>query len=448
MKATTWCAWFFILAAPVAGQGTLTLSEAVARAERVHPAVAGAEAARARAASGAREARAARFPALALEAGGTHFEEPMLVAPFHRFDLQNLPRFETTLYQGAVSVAYTLFDGSARGARIDRAERLEEAAGAAALGARQVLAAQVAGAYLRVLALREQLDAQRGRLGAVGAEQARAALLFREGRAARLATLRADAAWSGAAADTVAAAGQLEESERALARLLAMPADSVRGRVLTRVRAFETTGPATAATVPERAAVLARALERSPEVARARAQLAAAEHGIGEARAQWLPRVQLGARYVEYGSTAGREAGEWQTGLELGFPLFTGGTRGAARDRAEAEVAAAAAELRAVELRTADGVDAALSAWATAQARVHALRLAVEQAVEVVRIEKLALDRGAGVQTDYLGAEADLLRARAALTDARFAFVLARIEVARLTGELDGAWLRTNLEQE
>jgi outer membrane protein TolC len=64
----------------------------------------------------------------------------------------------------------------------------------------------------------------------------------------------------------------------------------------------------------------------------------------------------------------------------------------------------------------------------------------------VTRIERLALDAGAGVQTDYLVSEADLLRARASLTEARQAAVSARIQLALITGELSGPWLANNVE--
>jgi outer membrane protein TolC len=76
------------------------------------------------------------------------------------------------------------------------------------------------------------------------------------------------------------------------------------------------------------------------------------------------------------------------------------------------------------------------------------LQTAVAQAEEVARIEKLALDAGSGVQTDYLTAEAQLLSARASLTQARGAEAAARIELTRVTGELSPEWLQSNLESQ
>ncbi len=115
-------------------------------------------------------------------------------------------------------------------------------------------------------------------------------------------------------------------------------------------------------------------------------------------------------------------------------------------DRAAAEERAAAQELRLSELRVSRELDSALSALVSAQARQSALAAAVEQFAEVARIERLALDAGAGVQTDYLAAEAELLRARAGLAEARHAAAGARIELARALGELSIDWIENNME--
>ena len=66
---------------------------------------------------------------------------------------------------------------------------------------------------------------------------------------------------------------------------------------------------------------------------------------------------------------------------------------------------------------------------------------------EVVRIEKLALDAGTGVQTDYFAAQAELLRMRSAAVNARALVTQARVEIARLSGELTPDWITINIER-
>ena len=74
------------------------------------------------------------------------------------------------------------------------------------------------------------------------------------------------------------------------------------------------------------------------------------------------------------------------------------------------------------------------------------LELAVAQSEEVARIEALALEAGAGVQTDFLRAQAELFQARASLSQARHGEIMARIELARVRGELSLAWIQDNME--
>jgi outer membrane protein TolC len=99
-----------------------------------------------------------------------------------------------------------------------------------------------------------------------------------------------------------------------------------------------------------------------------------------------------------------------------------------------------------LELEIETTIDRALAAVADSDARVEALSRGVEHLTEVARIEQLALDVGAGVQTDYLRAEADLFAARAALAEVRHGALAARVALARATGELSTEWIALNLE--
>jgi outer membrane protein len=162
---------------------------------------------------------------------------------------------------------------------------------------------------------------------------------------------------------------------------------------------------------------------------------------VDVARATFLPRIDLSGRYSAFGSASTSPAYEWQTGVQVSYPLFVGGARSHGVERAEAAASAADAELRQAERSVADAVDAALAAYRSASARAEALEAAVAQSTEVARIEALALEAGSGVQTDYLRSEAALLRARAGLAEARHSVIVARVRLAQITGRLDDPWL-------
>ncbi|MGH7468270.1 MAG: TolC family protein [Longimicrobiales bacterium] len=424
--------------APLLAQ-SLSVGEAARLVAERHPAAAGAQAAVARAESGVQEFEAARLPMLTTDASLTRYYLPMIVAPLHGLNVVRPPEFNRTLIQAHVGASYTLFDGGARGARIERAEALVGAAEANEAGVRNRLLTDGVRAYLRVLTAREVQSAQERRVNALTGERTRADQIFREGRAARLLLTRAEAALSAASADATTGRAEVEVAERDLARLTRLDLARILRDTLRPVRLAS---PA----LPGREEALARAREANPDLVRLRRQLAAAERGRAEARALWLPRINLNGRYIEFASVDGATDPEWQAGAFFSYPLFTGGSRAAAADRASAEIALARADLNGAELRIAEAVDRAFSAHEAARARADALRAAVTQAEEVARIERLALEAGSGVQSDYISAEAELFRVRAALTDATYAQVLARVELAGITGEISPDWIARNLE--
>ena len=420
-------------------QGQLTLQEAVNRALATYPSVLIATMGLERASSNVRDAESARMPLLNAEASAIRFGDAMVVAPLHGLNPQLPPTFDRTLMQSSIALSYSLFDAS-RGPRIERTHALESAAEASVQAAKQSLIAQAVSAYLAVRASREIVAAHEVNVAALEHESDRSAQFFESGRAARVVTLRANAAVSAAQADRATAASNLDAAGRELARLLGIPVTELTGRVLPGIHLT------TAAGEIDRAGAVTSAAAGNPAIARMRRQVEAALAGNAEARALRYPRLQLSGRLVEYASGAGHESAEWQGGAQITYPLFTGGARGAAAERAAAELGGARAELALAELRVADAIDRAIAAWTAAESRVEALEANVAQMEEVARIEQLALNAGAGVQTDYLVAEADLLRARASLTEARQAAVSARIQLALITGELSESWIADNVE--
>ncbi|KPK83113.1 MAG: hypothetical protein AMS25_01110 [Gemmatimonas sp. SM23_52] len=426
----------------IAERDSLTLAQAVALAQQTYPGVASARASEDAAAAALGEARAAWWPQLSTQATAVRYEEPMLVAPIHGFSPQQFERIELerTLFQGNVSLAWTIFDGGARVNRIRGARAGAAGAAAGRTAAEMALTARVAAAYLQALTARGVLDAQERRIEALSAERRRVEQLLGEGRAAPVQLLRVDAALAEAEAEQVATFTRLDLAERDLARLLGVSPGVARVDKLRAVRL------AAGAQIAERADLVERAKANNPELNRALRVLEMAEANRRVAKAAWIPSLNLRGALLGFSSEAGNTTTEWNVGIALAYPLFTGGARANAVSRASAAARAAREELRLTELRTEEAVDRALNAAFETRALVEALTRAVSHQTEVVRIEQLSLEAGAGTQTDYLRAEADLARARARLVEARHAEIAARIELARVVGELRPDWLARNLE--
>lgn len=417
----------------------LTLAVATQRALARYPTVAIARASRDQAAAAVGEARAPLLPRLSLDAAFTRYEEPSIVYPLHGFSLASPPAFDRTLAQGAASLSYALWDFGGRTSRL-RAARAAEDAAAAAVGASEAaLLARVTGAYLRVLTLRGVLAAQDRQIAALAAEEDRVHQLLQAGRAARVEVLRIEAEVSRARADREGTAAGLDVAERDLALLADVPVERARAGALTPLRLRDS------AAAPDRAALLARARDANPDLQQARRSADVGRAQLAAVRASRFPELRLQGSYVDRGTVAGDFRGEWQAGLALTYPLYTGGLRTGQIRRADAELHVRSEQLRQVEMALEQSVDRALGTLREAHARVAALATAVARFDEVVRIRRLSLQTGSGTQTDYLGAETDLLRARAALVEAQHGEIAARVELARVAGELAPAWLAAAL---
>ncbi|HSG81638.1 MAG TPA: TolC family protein [Gemmatimonadota bacterium] len=420
----------------------LTVIQAVRLAQQTHPSVGVARASEAAASAAVGQTRAQWWPFLGTGANLLGYNEPMIVAPIHGFTEQQFQRieFEKTLIQGNVSLGWTLFDGGARGNRIRGAESEAAGAVAAVAAVEQGLTALVTAAYLRVLSARGVLDAREQRIASLAAERRRVQQFLAEGQAAEVELLRVEAALAEAEAESVATAAQLDLAERELARLVNVDLSRVRVDNLAPVSL-----PADAA-LEERTQLILRSAANNPELERARQQLGTAQAAHRGAKASWLPRFDVQGSYQAYSSTAGNYSDLWSVGLGIKWPIFTGGERSNTVARAGALAEAAGEELRLVELQVQEDVDRALNGALETHALVAALARAVRHQTEVVRIEQLTLEAGAGTQTDYLRAEADLSRGRSLLVEAQHAEIAARVELARVVGELTADWLARNLE--
>lgn len=426
---------FAVLPAPQ-DSSRLTLDAAVRMALERAPVLSSARQAQAGAEGARRQVASQWWPQLGADGSLTQFEQPMLVSPIHAFAIGQIPPFNQTLVQGNVTLGWTLFDGGIRTGQVSQAAALEDAARFRVDGTAQALIASVTRSYAVVLAAQEGVQAQARRREALEAEAARVGRLLAEGRAAPLERMRADAAVASALADAAAAAGRLEVAEAGLARLIGVSPRLTRAPALLALRELDAQGPT-------RDSLLALARAASPSLQAAASRVAAAKSAERAASGSWYPSLRAEGRIVTYGSADGHYSTEWQTGVRVSWPVFTGGNRGAAVDRARAGAAEAEADLADAELSLANDVDRALASLTETGRRIAALEAAVTQLAEAQRVEALALEQGAGTQTDFLRSEADLASGRAALANARAERIATRVELARLVGSLSPASLAT-----
>ncbi len=417
-----------IVAAPAHAQ-SLPLVTALDSAFATHPTLDRAEALEESASQAASSARAARWPTLSLRSGLTRFEEPMLANPIHAFDPSLFPEFDRTLVQSQLFAGYTLLDWGARSGSIGAADAQQHAAAAAIRGARAEVIEHVAEAYFRLVAARAVDAAAAARIVALEEERDRAERALAAGTAAEVERLRAAVALQDAEAQRTTTAGAVTLAERTLARVIGTTPERV---VAAELDTVDPSGPVEAGG-PGRGS--------HPTIEQASGRVEAARSRAALARGPRWPRIDMSAGVNQFGTLDLAPIFEWQAGLSLSWEIFSGGSRTAAVRRADADVRAAESELAAVELEIATAVDAARTAIEAADARVAALDASVGQWEELVRIESLALEAGAGTQRDLLDAEAGLFQARAGRIEAASEAFLARVRLAAAEGRLDRSWI-------
>jgi outer membrane protein len=417
----------------------LTLSEAVQAALAHFPTVQQSRAEVEAAEAAVTESRSSWIPDLVLRGVASRYEKPSLVYPIHSFTPAEIPPFDRTVFQGGAYLSYTLLDFGGRGSRVKTAREQEEASRASLEGAEQDVVAQVASKYLEALSRHESLEAHDRRLDALRAERDRVSKFERAGRAARVEGLRVEASIAAAEAERVRLAAGLAASERDLTELTGLSQSRTRATNLMTLALADTT-------IAPQDSLIARALVANTEVRAATRSAAAAQAATGAAKANRYPRLELTGAYQGWTDPDGNSNVEWNAAIQLTQTLFTGGEVSGRVRQATAAGRRAEEGLRLAQISTRREVLRASDHVREADARVRSLLAAVARYEEVVRIEKLALDAGTGVQTDYLNAEADLLTARADLAEAHRAAAVARVELARLTGSLDEAWLSRTLE--
>ena len=380
----------------------MSLDDAIAMAQKSNPALAQSKAQADAADARLSEARAGRMPTLALtgESGwGT-----MDLGGFFGFG-----RSDVSPRGAAVEVRQPLFAGGVINAAIDRAREGRDAALAQAAGAKALLSAQVAEAYVTVLSGGQLLSLEEAQVRELAEIAHQAELKFKDGETPRTDLDQAQAKLAGARADLARAAGGVA---RARARFI-------------EVVGAEPTGleplPAPPATPVSLDEAMASATRSSPTLLAAEAAARAAQAGVRSAEAGRLPTLALAASANTSRDQffPGYRNDGYTVGVQGRWTLFSGRLVSGQISEARADVRAAEAAADAARAQVREAV---VDAWQDVQTARAVLQAAVEQsrssasALDSVRNEVRVGQKPA---LDLLDAERDLLAAQNALVIAR-----------------------------
>ena len=423
-----------LLALPLqpAAMAAETLQQAWARALQRDPSLAAAEADRESAEARMRAARAARLPTV--EIGGTYTRydtAPSLAVTTPTFAFTSPPLFDNSdAVMGDARITLPLYTGGATGASIRAANQGARAAEAGVRQSRADLKLDVAVRYAMVLRARRSLAAAEASVASLTAHASDVAAMVDCELVASNDLLAARVALANAEQLRLRAANALDLAQAGYNRLLGEP--------LERVPELNERG------VEEGIAPESRPLDALVSAALLnRGELDALDARAGELeamaraeRGRLLPQVALVGAYSHLETTVLDREDFSTIGVGVRWMLFDGGQ---ARQRAAAMARSGrAARLRLDDLRSRIGLEVR-EAWlgvAEADARRSAAREAVAQAEENLRISRELYGAGLASNTQVL--EAVTLRVAAAgnRDDSTIDAELARLRLARATGEL------------
>jgi outer membrane protein len=377
-------------------------------------------------------ARAERWPRVDLGGGVTRYKfptplTPIVISPPISNLANDLPDFEKTIYDGAVSFRLPLF----RGGRIIRNIRIAEMRKALAEdnygGGRQDLVYNVASVYYKILQLQKLVISQEASLKQLESHRTNVEEFLRAGTVARVDLLRAETEVAHGQNNLLVVRNNLTSARELFKTLLGIDEQNVTASLSEE--------PAVAMALPTEDDAIGTALSRRPEYRAVAKKKRIAEERIKMAGAKHFPDVYGAGEYSQRSGETTDPKENWYLSLRLSVPIFDGGLIRSEVNRERTELERVREEERALRLSITREVRDALLSIVSAGERVSVARKAIVSAQEAARVERLKYETGAGTSTDVLDAQTALLRAETDSYQATYDKVVGLALLKKTMGE-------------
>lgn len=368
-------------------------------------------------------ARGAWFPTIDGEVTGTRLQT---VASLGRSAVRQ------SLLNPSINVSWLLFDLGGRSGSIEAAQQSLIAADFTHNATIQDVVLQIQLAYFQYVANRALLDARGTSLREARENLSATEERRRVGLATIADELQARTAASQAQLALEITEGDVLTTRGALAFSLGLPAN-IPYDIDSTAFSFPI-----AVLVDSVDALIDGATRMRPDLASARAEVAAARGRVSQVRASRLPSLRLNATGGRtYATTIPDGANSYNISVGLSIPLFSGFSRVYNQQAAEAGAEAAAARVDALGSQVIYEVFSAYHALQTATRSVHTADDLVASAQQSNEVALARYRAGVGSVLDLLSAQSALATARALLVQARLDWNVFLAQLARSAGVLD-----------
>lgn len=401
----------------------LTLEQAIAVALANNPGLAAmsweSTAARARSEQAARE----RWPRISAMGRYDHHLDEQRILPVRR---QGDPTIlSRDILAGDVVLSIPLWTSGLLSNKLQAADLQHQATEHRLARSQRELVYDVTGVFFGILAQQRVVESLAFSLRTLEEHQDRVEALLAARKAARVDLLRTDVRLADIRQRHVHERNDLAIQRRVLAHLMGLEDPLGEIEIMGDLELDD------AIALPELGAAVAKAKSSREDYLAAQSTLAAIERTVVAEKGGSWPSLTLlgsyGSRWAAGPTTGdGEKSGELgQVGVVVDIPIFDGGHNRARVNESRADYAAAEARLRRLELVVRLEVETALMSIESAHERALAIRTAIVQARESLRIEREKYDLGSGTIVDVLDAQAALLD-----TETTYSRVLVDLRVA------------------
>jgi outer membrane protein, multidrug efflux system len=251
------------------------------------------------------------------------------------------------------------------------------------------------------------------------------------GAANELDRVRAEAEQAGTEAEIAALAGPRAELENVLALVL--------GRIASDFRVTERQLPSTVPSIPK--VLPGELVQRRPDVAAAQRLVDAAQASIGVAKADFFPRISLGAgaglASNEASDVVDRESEEWTIGIRFSWPLFVAGARKAAVTSANATLTEVRSQYEERVLTAFQEVETQLASLKAQQNQERSQQRLQTAAASASTLARQRYKEGVTTYLEVIEAERTELTARRSLVQLRGQQLVTTVQLIKALG---GGW--------
>jgi outer membrane protein len=406
---------------------TITLAEAIRRAERVQPAMVQATADVRTAWARRRSALGAYLPTLSASSSASSFfsEGASRIDPItgELTGGNSSNRSVST----SLSASLDLFTGFRRGAEMRAARAGEDAAEASLLDARFEQALTTTNQFLDALAAAQLLRVREASVRRAEEQLKTSVAKLRAGSATRSDSLRSLVTLGTARLDQLTTQSQLASAEANLARLIGATG---------RVQAADDSSFYRLMAVVDTQAIRTEAESKSPRIQSAAANAVAARASVRASRAAYWPSLTLAANTGWNGSRANDYDlfNQRQLSLSLRWNVFDGFDRELTIVQRDAELDLAEASAADAQREVQAELTARLAELDAARTRIDITQTSVAAATEDLRVQQERYRLGASTIVDLLTSQEALNQAEVDRVNARFDYLRAKAQIEALIG--------------